>query len=123
MGLPRFLLCSAFLAAVCFPLALRGQFKEPTKDELQMTSDAKAPGASAVYLYREDITDQSSATRTYYDRIKVLTEKGKELATTRLPYEPETEKIASVEGRTIHADGTIVPLTEKPSELVDLKTK
>jgi hypothetical protein len=123
MGLPRFLLCSALLAAVCFPPALRGQFKEPTKDELQMTSDAKAPGASAVYLYREDITDQGSSTRTYYDRIKVLTEKGKELATTRLPYEPETEKIASVEGRTIHADGTIVPLTEKPSELVDLKTK
>jgi hypothetical protein len=104
-------------------MVLRAQFKEPTKDELQMTSDPKASGASAVYLDREDITDQSSSTRTYYERIKVLTEKGKDLATTRLPFEPESEKIASVEGRTIHADGTIVPLTDKPSELVEVKTK
>lgn len=123
MGQPRVLLYSALLLAVYGPLALRAQFQEPSKDELQMTSDPKAPGASAIYLYREDITDQSSSTRTYYERIKVLTEKGKELATTRLSFEPGSEKIAAVEGRTIHADGTVVPLTDKPSELVDFKTK
>ncbi len=111
------------LIALCSPLWLCAQFQEPAKDELQMTSDPKAPGASAVYLYREDITDQTKSTRTYYERIKILTEQGKELGTARLPYEPESEKIVSVEGRTIHADGTIVPLAEKPSELVEVKTK
>ena len=30
------------------------KFHEPTKEELQMTSDPKAPGAPAVYLYREE---------------------------------------------------------------------
>ena len=123
MSLRGLLHGSGLLLSVCLPALVSAQFQEPTKEELQMTSEAKAPGASAVYLYREDMTDQGNSTRTYYERIKILTEKGKELATTRLEYVPETEKIASVEGRTIHADGSIVPLTDKPSELVDFKTK
>src|SRR5579859_3046256 len=122
-NLHRFLHWLALLLAVCSPILVRAQFQAPTNDELQMTSDPKAPGASAVYLYREDITDQTNSTRTYYERIKVLTEKGKELATERVFYDPESAKIANVEGRTIHADGTIIPLTDKPSELVEMKTK
>jgi Domain of Unknown Function with PDB structure (DUF3857)/Transglutaminase-like superfamily len=123
MGTQRFRHWFTLLIALCSPLWLCAQFQEPAKDELQMTSDPKAPGASAVYLYREDITDQTKSTRTYYERIKILTEQGKELGTARLTYEPESEKIVSVEGRTIHPDGTIVPLAEKPSVLVEVKTK
>ena len=114
--------CAAvMLASLCTP-PLLAQFQEPTKDELQMTADPKAPGASAVYFYREDVTDDSSKTRTFYERIKVLTEKGKELATVQIPHEPATEKV-DIQGRTIHADGTIIPLTDKPSDLVDFKIK
>ena len=40
-----------------FPTFLHAQFQEPTKEELQMTADPKAPGAAAVYLYREETTD------------------------------------------------------------------
>lgn len=36
--------------AVQIPTALHAQFQEPTKEELQMTEDAKAPGAAAVFL-------------------------------------------------------------------------
>src|SRR5947209_1154144 len=123
MGFRRFLFYPALFVAACSPLAVHAQFPDPKPEELQMTADPKAPGASAVYLYREDLTDQPNSTRIYYDRIKVLTEKGKELATTRWPYAPESEKIVAVEGRTVHADGTIVPLTDKPSDLVEYKTK
>ena len=46
------------LAAIASPLACLAQkFQEPTKEELQMTSDPKAPGAAAVFLYREESTD------------------------------------------------------------------
>ena len=48
------------------------KFQEPTKDELQMTSDPKAPGAPAVFLYREEITDNASHYISEYARIKVL---------------------------------------------------
>ena len=123
MDLHRFSQWPALLIAFCSPVLLCAQFQEPTKEELLMRADPKAPGASAIYLYREDITDQTNSTRIYYERIKILTEQGKELATARLSYEPESAKIASVEGRTIHADGTIIALTEKPTELVEVATK
>ncbi len=88
-----------------------------------MTSDPKAPGADAVYLYREEKTDDNLHYHSYYVRIKVLTEKGKELATVRTPYERRGFKVTDIQGRTIHRDGTVIPLTAKPSDLTDIKTK
>jgi Domain of Unknown Function with PDB structure (DUF3857)/Transglutaminase-like superfamily len=116
------------LALVCFaptlvsPKLARAQFQPPTKEELQMTEDPKAPGAAAVYLYREETTDDSLHFHGYYERVKILTEKGKELATVRIPYERGNFKVTNIEGRTIHPDGTIIPLTTKPSDLIDVKT-
>lgn len=114
----RGLLLSLLLAT---PAVLCAQFQEPTPDELKMTSDPKAPGAAAVYLYREETNDQQNNYQGIYERIKVLTEKGKELATVRIPYERGFDTVSDIQGRTIHADGTIVPLTAKPADLMDFK--
>lgn len=114
------LLCSLTIA---LPAIVRAQFQPPTKEELEMTSDPKAPGADAVYLYREEKTDDNLHYHSYFVRIKVLTEKGKELATVRTPYERRNFKVEDIQGRTIHRDGTIIPLTAKPSDLTDVKTK
>ena len=82
----RVFLCFAlFLISIISPAFLQAQFQQPTKEELQMTSDPNAPGAAAVYLYREERTDDNLHYHSYYERIKVLTEKGKELATIRIP--------------------------------------
>jgi hypothetical protein len=113
---------TALLWLSASPLALRAQFQDPTPDELKMTSDPKAPGAAAVYLYREATTDNDRFQSTYYARIKVLTEKGKELATVRIPYEPGYLKV-KIDGRTIHSDGTIVAANAKPEDLVTYKSK
>lgn len=114
---------TALLWFAVSPLVLRAQFQEPTPDELKMTSDPKAPGADAVYLYREEATDFPQQSRSYYSRIKVLTEKGKELATVQIPFERGYTKVEKVEGRTIHANGTVIPLAVKPEDLVDIKSK
>jgi len=53
----------------------------------------------------------------------VLSEKGKELATIRIPYYPDISSVTEIKGRTIHPDGTVIPFTGKPSNMVDLKTK
>lgn len=120
----HFLLRSGFLLVVAAsPLALRAQFQEPTADELKMTSDPKAPGAAAVYLYREETLNCNGGVQTYYARIKVLTEKGKELATVQTPFNPESTKVEKVEARTIHSDGTVIPLDVKPEDLVNFKSK
>ena len=105
-----------FLSAV--PVLLHAQFQEPTKEELQMTADPKAPGAAAVYLNITEITDDPLHYRSFYARIKVLQEKGKDLATVELPYQRGDFKITDIKARTIHSDGTVIPLTGKPEDLL-----
>jgi len=128
-----------------------------------MTSDPKAPGAAAVYLYREEKDDEQHNFRTVYARIKVLAEPGKELATVHVTYQrnfvfyaaadgfgrssspfqgtfdaPDVSHVAednrvnpdaygghnvvsAIEGRTIHPDGTVVPLIGSPADLLKVK--
>ena len=118
----RIALSLAFsVAALQTPTFLHAQFQQPTPEELKMTEDPKAPGAAAVYLYREETVDDTLHYHTYYERVKILTEKGKELATVHYPYERGNFKVTNIEGRTIHADGTVIPLTAKPTDLVDEK--
>jgi hypothetical protein len=108
------------LASASFAFA---QFQAATAEELKMTSDPKAPGADAVFLYREETDLGRDSTEVYYVRIKVLMEKGKEMATVHWPYVHGYTKIQKIEGRTIHADGTIFPLSVKPEDLVEVKGK
>jgi hypothetical protein len=103
------------------PFELKAQFTQPTAEELQMTSDPNAPGAPAVYLYREERTEDPLHFHTYYVRIKVLTDKGRDLATVRIPYERGKFQVAAIEGRTIHSDGTIIRLTFRTHNLDSLR--
>ena len=113
---------SRFFAPLLFVLAspalLLAQFQQPTSDELKMTADPQAPGAAAVYLNVEEDTNDPLHFQTFYARIKVLTEKGKELATVDLPYLRNDSSVTDIKGRTIHADGTVIPLTGKPADLL-----
>jgi len=111
-----------FLASVLLPAMLRAQFQEPTKEELQMTSDPKAPGAAAVYLNLEETTDDPLHFHSYYARIKVLQEKGKDLATVEIPYQHGDFKVTDIHARTIHADGTVIALEGKPEDLLTSKS-
>jgi len=128
-----------------------------------MTSDPKAPGADAVFLYLEEKDDDPHSFKEYYARVKILTEKGKEAATVSVVYRknfmfyatgdnssrmatgnsnnwsaPDVNhagedaaidtnafgghgEVGAIEGRTIHPDGTIVPLTGSPADLLKQK--
>ena len=100
------------------------QFQAPTADELKMTADPKYPDAAAVVLNYEKKTDNLVGYESVYARIKILKESAKELATVNLEY-PKSEGfegIAAIQGRTVHADGTIIPLDMKPQDLTEVKT-
>jgi len=112
---------ATLLAAGAFPLLASAQFQQPTPDELKMTSDPKAPGAAAVYLNIEETADDNLHYRSYYARIKVLTEKGKELATVSVPYVAGFNKVTDIKARTIHPDGTVIPLEGKAEDLLTAK--
>jgi len=109
------------IALVVCPLTVMAQFQAPTDEELKMTAEPKAPGASAIYLYREETTDDNIHIHTSYERVKVLTEKGKELATVGVPYSREGYRVTDIKARTIHADGTVIPLNVQPTDLVESK--
>jgi hypothetical protein len=113
---------AALIFAALSPVLLFAQFQQPTDEELKMTADPKAPGAAAVYLDIEEIANDPMHYQSTYARIKVLSEKGKELATVELPYLKGSFKVADIKGRTIHPDGTIVPLTVKPEDLMVAKS-
>src|SRR5664279_5702355 len=113
----------ALIVAIASPAFLRAQFQEPTPEELKMTDDPKAPGAAAVYLSIEEIANDPIHYQSFSARIKVLKEKGKELATVEIPYLHGNFKVADIKARTIHSDGTVIPLVGKPEDLLAFKTK
>jgi hypothetical protein len=104
------------------PVLLRAQFQAPTSEELKMTADPQAPGAAAVYFNFEEIANDPMHFQSFYARIKVLTEKGKELATVEVPYMRGVNTISDIKARTIHADGTVIPLEGKPEDLMIAKS-
>jgi transglutaminase-like putative cysteine protease len=96
------------------------KWTQPTPEELSMTEQKGAPGADAVYLYDEEITNDDRSTFSYYRRIKILQDKGKNLAVIRLVSSYRNDgtstDIGSISARTIHADGTVIPMIEPPIE-------
>jgi hypothetical protein len=111
----------SLLLALTSPAFLLAQFQQATDEELKMTADPKAPGAAAVFLYVEEIDNDPIHFKSIYVRIKVLQEKGKELATVTLPYMQGTTKVTDIKARTIHSDGTVIPLEVKPEDLLVAK--
>jgi hypothetical protein len=111
------------LAAVAPAALAQAKFIEPTHEELAMTSLPGYPGVAAVVLNKEQITKDDLHADIHYERIKILTEDGKKYANVELPYVTTTndsdygandKTVDTIEGRTIHPDGTVIPFTGKP---------
>ena len=111
--LARFSLLALLFAS---PLFARGQWTAPTAEELAMTSIPEVPGASAVYLFKEQTADDSIHMWSFYFRLKVLTEGGKDYANVELPYVAGISgwTIDNISGRTVSPDGSIHMFTGKP---------
>jgi hypothetical protein len=96
----------------CLPAFGAANWRQPTADELKMTSDPKAPDAPAVYLNRDEYMDVKGHYDRIYARIKILAEKGRlQFSDVEIPYRAGVLNVRALEGRTIHSDGTIVPFT------------
>jgi hypothetical protein len=76
-------------------------------DELKMTSEPKAPGAPAIFLFRQVDRDDNGPSEAVYARIKILTEEGRKYADVEVPFDKETESVHGIQARTIHPDGSI----------------
>ena len=86
-----------------------------TPEEQALKEVTQQPGAPAVILDREETYDdrQQAHTIVIYVRTKVLTEAGRDLANVRVPYSHFNTGVTNVTGRTIHADGSVIPFDGK----------
>src|SRR6267143_6003253 len=117
-------LCLVVLFALTIHSAAMGDDWPPiTPEERGTTSLPEQPGAAAVVLDREEVSDDPHNYRTVYMRIKVLTEPGRRYADVEIPYSRRHFTISDVRGRTVHRDGTIVPSTGKPFDKVLVRRK
>ena len=104
------------LFALCLVLAPLSGFAmsdwQPAPDELNMKSYPADPNAPAVYLFLEETVNDDIHIHTMYARVKILSEKGKEMfGDIEIPYEAGFADIRNISGRTIHSDGTVIPFT------------
>lgn len=116
----------AALALAVMPVAHASDpFLKPSKEELAMTSMPGYPGVEAVILTMDEADNDQLHVKQYYKRIKILTEKGKDLADVEIGYANFVDvdvfdagglekNVTDIQARTIHSDGTIVPFTGKP---------
>jgi hypothetical protein len=100
-------------------------WKPVTPEELKMTSVPEAPGAPAVFLYRQvDRNDSNRASTEYnYLRIKVLSEEGRRYANVEIPFSKGRINVSNIRARTIRPDGTIANFDGKVLEQTVEKTK
>ena len=93
--------------------------------DLKMTSEPAAPGAPAIYLYRQvDRDDKGRASTEYnYLRIKILTEEGRKYGNVEIPFDKDGYTVSGIHARTIHPDGSIVYFDGKVFENTIVKSK
>jgi hypothetical protein len=117
-------LISVCCALACSVASASTTWQEPTADELKMTVYPAAPDAPAVYLFREETADVDRGETYFYARVKILTEKGKEMFNDiEIPYYDSGPRIADIAGRTIHSDGSTIPFTGQPYDKLLIKAR
>ena len=102
----RFAVLLLMTFATCYA---RGEDWLPiSPQDLSMRSTPKAPNAPAIYLYRQVDRDDNEPSEATYERIKILTEEGRDNANIELRYLKGSENIRAIRARTIRPDGSIV---------------
>src|SRR6266567_528009 len=75
------------LFAFCYAVPAQAEGFQPVNpDELKMTAEPLAPGAPAIYLFRQVDRDDSGSREYNYARIKILKEEGRQYANVELQY-------------------------------------
>lgn len=113
------------MSALCPRSAAQG-FPPISPDELKMTSEPQAPGASAVILYREvdrDDRNLNAAHENSYYRIKILTEEGRKWANVEVPFVHGRDDVKNIRARTIKPDGSVVEFDGKTYDKSILKAR
>jgi hypothetical protein len=105
------------------PVGAGDEWQPISQEELKMTSVPEAPGAPAVYLYRQVDRDDQESHEYNYVRIKILTEEGRKYADVEIPFLKDNGDIRNIKARTIRPDGTTAAFEGKAYEKTIIKAK
>jgi len=111
------------LGLLLVPLAAAVDWPPISPEEQALKDVPSQPGAPAVILLRQEVADDLNNFHSTYKRIKVLTDAGRKYADIELPYNRHGFSIGELAGRTVHADGTVVPFEAKPFDKVIVRGK
>lgn len=101
-------------------------FQPVSPEELKMTSEALAPGAPAIILYREVARDDSGRGTIHEDnyyRIKILTDEGRKYANIEIPFLKGFDEVVHIRARTTKPDGSVIDFDDKVFEQSVLKSR
>ncbi len=76
-------------------------------EDFVISEDGAQRAAGAIILYREEVADDSHHFTFKYVREKILSEDGRDYANVRILYFSDLYAITELQGRTLHADGSI----------------
>jgi hypothetical protein len=109
------------------PVAVRAGegFQPISPEELKMTGEPLAPGASAIILYRQVDRDDNGATshEDDYVRIKILTEEGRKQADVEIPFLKGNDDVVHLHARAIRPDGSVTDFDGKVFEKTIVKAR
>jgi hypothetical protein len=112
------------LALLAFSVAPARAQKEDwlpiAQQDLQIKQVPGSPGAEAIQLYFADYINDQDQNEFFYNRIKILNEKGKSHADVEIAIPPDGS-ISGLKARTIHPDGKITEFTGKPFQKTIVK--
>lgn len=114
------------IIAVAIPVTCRAQAFPPiSADDLKMTSEPQAPGASAVILFREVDRDDNihTAHEDNYMRIKILTEEGRQYGDVEIPFNKTDDNVVNIRARTVSPDGSSVDFDGRVFEKTIVKAQ
>jgi len=87
------------------PACAQGVWPEIDPGDLAMKDCPQQPGAAAVILYREEITNGDSYTTTVFKRLKILTDAGRDYSNIEIPFLTGITKITGIQARVVPPQG------------------
>ncbi|HYL98351.1 MAG TPA: DUF3857 domain-containing protein, partial [Blastocatellia bacterium] len=98
-------------------------WKAFTPEELTLKESATYSGVGAIVLDWEVFRDDQENFATFYGRIKLFSDAGKDNGNIEIPFVKDVTEIKDIQARTIHADGTIIPFTGSVFEKTIVKSR
>ncbi|HEY2391238.1 MAG TPA: DUF3857 domain-containing protein [Candidatus Angelobacter sp.] len=121
MKLVRTFLSLIFIAfLVVSARAQKEDWLPVTQQDLDVKQVPGNPGADAIQLYYADYINDVDHNEFFYQRIKVLNEKGTRHADVEIVIPPDGS-VSSLKARTIHPDGKVIEFTGKPFQKILIK--